>query len=425
MIADRSGVFRWLCTGIVATATLVTGSTLADTADREQARRIHDRLVGTPVTTASVDSEFQPPTDTLLNEMEALVANGRAREAALLAIDNQDNPGFYHTTVKNWATPWTNEAQSVFAPLNDYSALVIGLVRDQADFRQLLTGSTLYVGTSSSLPAYATNNNAHYEALEKSDTNLSDTSQFQAVPQSSVNGQPNEAIAGIFSTRAAAKAFFVDGTNRAMFRFTLLNHLCMDLEQLKVFDLPADRIRQDVSRSPGGDSRIFLNSCIGCHAGMDPLAQAFAYYEYDYPTEEDAPGATEEARKAQGQLVYTADTVQPKYHINADNFNPGFQTPDDRWSNYWRASANVEKIGWSSSEVTQGKGARSLGAELANTQAFAQCQVKKAFRAVCQRDAAESDRAAMDSMIATFQGGYDMKTVFADIAVHCANEAVE
>ena len=83
------------------------------------------------------------------------------------------------------------------------------------------------------------------------------------------------------TTRAAAAAFFVAGTNRAMFRFTLLNHLCNDLEQVKDSSYSPDRIRQDVSRSPGGDSRLFLNSCIGCHNGMDPMAQAFAYYNFD------------------------------------------------------------------------------------------------------------------------------------------------
>ena len=45
---------------------------------------------------------------------------------------------------------------------------------------------------------------------------------------------------------------------------------------------PPDRIRQDPSRSPGGDSRVFLNQCIGCHSGMDALAGAFAYYNYDH-----------------------------------------------------------------------------------------------------------------------------------------------
>src|SRR5210317_1207078 len=88
--------------------------------------------------------------------------------------------------------------------------------------------------------------------------------------------------AGIMTSRAAAMAFFSDGTNRAMFRFTLMNHLCTDLEPLKDTSRTPDRVRRDVSRSPGGDSRIFLNGCVGCHAGMDGMAGAFAYYEWDY-----------------------------------------------------------------------------------------------------------------------------------------------
>jgi hypothetical protein len=26
---------------------------------------------------------------------------------------------------------------------------------------------------------------------------------------------------------------------------------------------------------------VFLNNCIACHSGMDPMAQAFAYYDFD------------------------------------------------------------------------------------------------------------------------------------------------
>ena len=50
-----------------------------------------------------------------------------------------------------------------------------------------------------------------------------------------------------------------------MFRFTLMSQLCRDLEQISDTTRTPDRIRQDVSRSPGGDSRVFLNNCIGCH----------------------------------------------------------------------------------------------------------------------------------------------------------------
>src|SRR5690606_11279614 len=119
-------------------------------------------------------------------------------------------------------------------------------------------------------------------------------------PQGGLNGLPYEATAGIITSRAAAQAFFILGTNRAMFRFTLLNHLCRDLEQVHDVTRPPDRIRQDISRSPGGDSSVYNNNCIGCHNGMDPLAQEFAYYDFDI----DA-----------GQIIYTPGQVRPKYLI--------------------------------------------------------------------------------------------------------------
>ena len=159
--------------------------------------------------------------------------------------------------------------------------------------------------------------------------------------QSVVTGIP---AAGVVTSRAAAKAFFIDGTNRANFRFTLINHLCMDLEQVHDITRVPDRIRQDVSRSPGGDARVFLNNCIGCHNGMDPLAQAFAYYDYEYT---DLTGDN-------GRIVYNAEgdideatgtRVQAKYHINAGTFPFGYVTPDDQWDNYWREGANAA-LGW-------------------------------------------------------------------------------
>ena len=85
------------------------------------------------------------------------------------------------------------------------------------------------------------------------------------------------------TTRGAASAFFINGTNRAMFRFTMMNHLCNDLQTVMDITRPPDRIRQDVTRSPGGVSTLFLTNCIGCHSGMDPMAQAFAYYNFSYP----------------------------------------------------------------------------------------------------------------------------------------------
>ncbi len=50
-----------------------------------------------------------------------------------------------------------------------------------------------------------------------------------------------------------------------------------------------------------------------------------------------------------GRIVYNdGGPVQPKYHINSENFSYGFVTPDDHWDNYWREGRNAN-LGWSSS----------------------------------------------------------------------------
>jgi hypothetical protein len=375
---------------LVAAIGLVAGE--ASAGSREQARRIHDRLAGVP------------PTAAVLDAMAADVAAGRPTDAAYKAMESR---AFYDVTLKSFATPWTNRDQTVFAPLNDYTATVIGMVRDDVPFNTLLTADLIYVAAAGAgLPAYSPASNDLYEQMEARGVNLKTA--LAATTQSSVTGLPPAATAGVMTTRAASQAFFIDGTNRAMFRFTMLNHLCRDLEQVQDTTRPPDRIRQDVSRSPGGDSRIFLNHCIGCHSGMDPMAQAFSHYDFD---------------ETQGRLVYTAGQVQPKYFVNADNFRPGYVTPDDHWDNYWRAGPN-SRLGWSSSLPGSGQGAKSLGEELGNSQAFARCQVEKVFRNVCFRAPSDAaDRARVESMIGSFQSnGYRLKRVFAEAAVYCMGD---
>ena len=374
-----------------------------------QAKRMHDRLAGIP---ASAET---------LQTMAHLIDQGDDVGAAQIAINT---PSFYNVTLKNWITPWTNEASDVFAPLNDYTATVIGMVRDDVDFREILSGDILYVANSSvNVPAYSVINNNHYEQLESIGADLS--SVLQATTQSALTGLPSSATAGIMTTRAAAKAFFKDGTNRAMFRFTLINHMCKDLEPLKDTSLPPDRIRQDLSRSPGGDSRIFANSCAGCHNGMDPLAQAYAYYEYEYNVESDPEGEN-------GRLIYnsagmidpeTGSRVTAKHQINANNFPFGYIIEDDRWDNYWREGQN-RTIGWSPELDGFGYGAKSMGEELANSQTFAQCQVTKVFENICLRQPQDAnDRAAIDNMTSTFtSNNYSIKDVFAASAAYCKGE---
>jgi len=368
---------------------ICAGTAFAGPLERAQAKRIHDRLAGVPATEATLD------------QMETLIGQNRAADAARIAMQSRT---FYTTTLKNWVTPWTNRDQTVFAPLNDYTATVIGMIRDDVDFRQVLSGDILYVG-GSGLPAYSPANNDLYQQMEDQDVDLSSTSVLVASTQSGHTGVPAPATAGVLTTRAAAQAFFIAGTNRAQFRFTMINHMCKDMEQVHDVNLPPDRIRQDVSRSPGGDSRLFLNGCIGCHSGMDPLAQAFAYYNYNETT---------------GRIEYTDGQVQPKYLINMDNFKPGYVTKNDGWDNYWRQGANTV-LDWSSSLPGSGSGAKSMGAELANSGQFARCAVEKVFKTVCLHPPVnQTDRTKVNDIVNVFRnGGYRMKDVFAETAAYC------
>lgn len=355
---------------------------------------MYERLTGTP------------PSEGLLTQLEDMIEDSGLTATAHFIIDpgQLHSRNFYSVTLKNFAAPWTNRDQSVFAPLNDYTATVIGLVKDDADFRQVLFDDVVYIGTG--VTPYSPTSNAHYEALESNNVDLRT---LQRTAQSSLNGLPSSATAGVITSRAGAEAFFIDGTNRAMFRFTMLNHLCRDMEQIADITKPPDRIRQDVTRSPGGDSSVFNNNCIGCHSVMDSMAQAFAYYDFD---------------ETLGRLVYTPGQVQPKYLINQDNFKPGYVTPNDAWENRMRLPGrnDVNVLGWADLPGS-GNGAKSMGQELAYSGAFAQCQAEKVFRKVCFRSPASTQEAtAVEDIAERFtNGGGSLRTVFAETAAFCAS----
>jgi hypothetical protein len=389
---DRGDGRGWaaLCASVLL---LLGANAQAAVLTKDQAKRMYDRVAG--VTAA----------DATLTSMVGMDAT----QAALNIVTK--DPAFYNNTLRNLALPWTNRDQTVFAPLNDYAATVIGMVRDDVPFNTLLSADLVYIADSAAgVPAYSPSNNAMYEALDAQGVDLK--AHLVASTQSALTGVPAAATAGVMTTRAAAAAFFINGTNRAMFRFTMMNHLCSDLSTIMDTTRPPDRIRQDVTRSPGGDSSLFLNNCIGCHSGMDPMAQAFAHYNFSN-TDPTTINST-------GQIVYTAGQVQPKYFINSTNFPQGYVTPDDHWDNRWRSGVN-SLLGWDPNQSGGGQGAKSLGQELAGSQAFAGCQVTRVFKYVCFRAPSNAaDRTQVATMIATFKASnYSLRQVFADAAVYC------
>lgn len=98
-------------------------SSIALACPRDQAQRIHDRLVALPPSIASGDS------------IGAL-------------MQTMNNTGFYNILLKNGITPWTNTAETVYAPLNDSTATKISIIQDDASSNQMkrvFTEVTSYV----------------------------------------------------------------------------------------------------------------------------------------------------------------------------------------------------------------------------------------------------------------------------------------
>jgi len=379
-----------VCAGALA---LLGTNALAAGPNADQATRIYNRIAGVP------------PTADQLAQMTSA-----ADPVAAALIATQDR-AFYNNTIRNMAAPWTNRDQSVFVPLNDYTATVVGMVRDDIPFNTLLSADLVYTADGASgVPAYSPANNAMYDAMDANNVDLK--AHLVSSSQSALTGIPAAATAGVMTTRGAGSAFFINGTNRAMFRFTMLNHLCNDMQLVMDITRPPDRIRQDVTRSPGGASSLFLNNCVGCHSGIDPMAGAFAYYNFNNidPTTADTAGT----------VVYTAGQVQPKYFINNTNFPQGFVTLDDSWNNHWRAGPN-SILGFSATLPGSGNGAKSLGLELENSAAFASCQVNRVFKDVCLRAPnTQADFNKVDSMISSFKSnGYKLRQVFAEGAAYC------
>ncbi|MGI9304044.1 MAG: hypothetical protein ACR2RB_15285 [Gammaproteobacteria bacterium] len=387
---DANGRRRWRLSFLFV---LAASTSVAIAGPREQAKRIHNRLTGTH------------PSPAVLSSMAAKITAGDALGAANEAIDN---PAFYNTTLKDLATPWSTKRQSIFVGLNDLSATVIGLIRDNRSFQEVLTADVLYVGAAGVVPTpYSHTDNTHYQELEANGVDLSNPANLVPVAQSTIPDTPltPENTAGIMTSRTFAEAFFAGGTNRRATRFASINFLCGDMEAFRDITRPADRIRPDITRSPGGDSSIFLNDCISCHSGMDALTGAFAYYDFS---------------KDLQRLVFTDNVAQAKNNKAGTTFPLGFITTDDSWVNYWRVGVN-SGLGWNPVLPDRGKGAKSLGVEITSSRAFAECQVSQVLAKVCLREpTGAADSAAVQRIADVFQaGGYNMKTAFAEAAIHC------
>lgn len=369
-------------------------ATSAWAAPEDQCYRIYSRLTGV----SPKAQDIKTCTD--------LMAQGKVDEA-VLAMTNHEF--FYSETLKSIFSAWTNKDRKVLIPLNDFSATAIGLARDNVDFRTILTGDVIYTCEGvAGVPAYSNQNNNHYKTCE---INANLKTALVAKKQSDLNPMlknKTNVPAGVFTTRAFAESFYMDGTNRVAVKETLASFLCEDIPAFHDTAIPDYRVRQDVERNPGGSAKSYVNECKGCHAGMDGLAGAFAYMDFD---------------KTTAQLIYADDKPQKKYLRNSLTFIDGYRTTDDGWKNLWTTGPNA-RVGWNFSEGQkhEGHGPRSLGAMLANSDQFSRCMAKYATEKVCMDDL-ELKSARLGALAKEFKdSGYNLRVLFAKTALSCAGE---
>lgn len=394
----RDGTDRTVLLALCTAFLIFSESALADS--RVFAYRLFNRLNGTPPSTLKLD------------EMAALVDQGKYQDAAMAAIHDPSG-NFYNVTLKNFFSRWSNKDQTPRQPLNDYVATAIGIVRDDAPFTQLLSEDVLYTAERGTL--YSLSSNAHYEQIESQHLNLATA--LKKTTQSGAGRLPQEAIAGAFSLRGFGEAFYSAGTNRRALAFTMSTFLCRSMESLKDSARPDVRVRRDVTRSPGGYPAKFRNECAGCHAGMDGFSGAFAYYDFDMATQ---------------TLMYAPGQVHAKFNRNATEFPDGFVTADASWVNLWTEGQNA-LLGWNGPGA--GVGAKSFGEMIASADGFPTCMAQKAVEAMCAKNylAAKSppekddpnamtpaDKDAISSIGTTFKSNYNMKDAFARAAVYCS-----
>jgi len=376
----------------------------------------------------------------VLNDMEAALAsdiNSEANRVAAASIATSQ-PGFYNRTVKDFAKRMSNREHEVSVPFNDFSAMIIGVTRDNIDARELLRGDFYYRGRSDRtsvrsdlIPDFMLSNN-HFADLETLNYDL------QSVLER-VNGQRfydgvsntvaanNYDSAGLLTSRAFLEAHAVAGTNRRLIEFAFSEFLCMPITQWADNTAPDSFVGRDVDRFPTGDHTKYQTSCRGCHGQMDGFRGAFAritfetgFAKHAWVVAPDAQTNPNEANNNNnmGTMVQVPRGIAGKFNRDSAVFANGINVTDSSWVNYATRGANAQYFGWRQG-TESGRGVREFGNMIAESQAYPLCLTKRAFRSICKREPAAADAAMINRVTESFKtvDNYSLRRLFERVAI--------
>lgn len=150
----------------------------------------------------------------LVDIMSAFLAKGANLQAAKAAIDYNDN---FYRKLKNQVHKLSNEDRVERGPLNSFTALNIGLTRDETPFDRVLSGDVIYTADGipgAGLPAFSAANNRHFEAADERGYAYKDA--LVKRTQSELGMFPAEIASGILTIPTFGESYFLAGTNRAV-----------------------------------------------------------------------------------------------------------------------------------------------------------------------------------------------------------------
>lgn len=413
-----------------------------------------------------------------------LIESGDEENAALL-IANDKN--LINVKLKNFLKDWTNRKVSKNVSSSDMLLLMLGLIRDDRDFREVLTTNKIYkisydgfkytfppsgdiakkpgeieqylsyMGAPDNLSfneitdkakynrgniyegsVYLNIDNGHIDLnkylveenriVKYDDFTTSDHVNF-TLKDSSNTLRENGFISGVITTDQFAAEFFNAGTNRRATQYLFKNFLCKEFDDVADTTVDTQYIRRDVDRYPNGDSKVYLNYCIGCHAGQDSLGRAFYHYDKSlvyngmiYRKEHSFSPST--PNKLNKNIVYEDGFV-----VGTDK-NGNSVDRKDVWENLWISGKN-EELGmpdetvWKSSildtgEAHKGAGVKELGEYLSLSTAFDECMAERMWEMVCvnRKDSVfESKRKELGGFFRN--NNHNMKKLIAKIATFC------
>lgn len=381
-----------------------------------------ERIAGTKV----------PGDDPLIKQMEQLILKGKRQEAAELALSHQ---GFLNVTVKQMGLKMSTREETTRVDLNDFTASIIGVTRDDQDARTLLTGNFFYMGDSTKLPSSATvrsamvadllNSNNHYKDLDKASIDLGKV--LKRVEGQKIYSQAAQAAvanpdpAGVLTSRSFLSSHVIAGTNRRAVEYTFREFMCTTIEEWADAQAPSGRIGRDIDRNPGGSSAKFETSCKACHSVMDGFRGAFAFWNFQFDREKGiAWVANSMAETSLDPLGFLSSKVAKKLNHNESVYPGGYVTADNSWQNNAINTANNARFGWrgTSAVIRSGRGVAGLGAVVADSRRFSECMVKRVFESTCRPRVLSFKEQAyfvMDQANQFESSGYKLRSLFARV----------